>query len=69
MIFSANISKALCLAAMGISLMMPAPVAAATPAMAVETQAVNAQGAASPSSLTRMLSIVFLPSWSASRVS
>ena len=44
MIFSANISKALCLAAMGISLMMPAPVAAATPAMAVETQAVNAQG-------------------------
>lgn len=30
MIFSANISKALCLAAMGISLMMPAPVAAAT---------------------------------------
>ena len=26
MIFSANISKALCLAAMGISLMMPAPV-------------------------------------------
>ena len=68
MIFSANISKALCLAAMGISLMMPAPVAAAPPAMAVETQAVNAQ-AASPSSLTRMLSIVFLPSWSASRVS
>ena len=35
MIFSANISKALCLAAMGISLMMPAPVAAATPAMAL----------------------------------
>ena len=44
MIFSANISKALCLATMGISLMMPAQVAAATPAMAVETQAVNAQG-------------------------
>ena len=44
MIFSANISKALCLATMGITLMMPAQVAAATPAMAVEAQAVNAQG-------------------------
>ena len=43
MIFSANISKALCLATMGISLMMPAQVAAATPEMAVEAQAVNAQ--------------------------
>lgn len=44
MIFSANIGKALCLATMGITLMMPAQVAAATPAMAVEAQAVNAQG-------------------------
>ena len=44
MIFSANIGKALCIATMGITLMMPAQVAAATPAMAVEAQAVNAQG-------------------------
>ena len=44
MIFPANISKALCLATMGITLMMPAQVAAATPEMAVEAQAVNAQG-------------------------
>ena len=61
MIFPANIGKALCLATMGIALMMPAQVAAATPAMAVEAQAVNAQ-AASPSSLTRKHSIAFLPS-------
>ena len=44
MIFSANISKALCIATMGIALMMPAQVAAATPEMAVEAQTVNAQG-------------------------
>ena len=43
MIFSANISKALCLATMGITLMMPAQVAAAIPEMAVEAQAVSAQ--------------------------
>ena len=43
MIFSANISKALCIATMGITLMMPAQVAAATPEMAVEAQAVSAQ--------------------------
>ena len=35
MIFSANISKALCLATIGISLMMTAQVHAATPARAV----------------------------------
>ena len=43
MIFSANIGKALCLATMGITLMMPAQVAAATPEMAVEAQVVNRQ--------------------------
>ncbi len=43
MIFSANISKVLCLATMGITLMMPAQVAAAIPEMAVEAQAVNGQ--------------------------
>ena len=68
MIFPANISKALCLATMGITLMMPAQVAAATPAMAVESQVVNEQGVLQ-SSLTRKLSIVFLLSWSVSRVS
>ena len=44
MIFPANISKALCLATMGITLIMPAQVAAATPAMAIESQVVNEQG-------------------------
>ena len=44
MFFPANISKALCLATMGITLMMPAQVAAATPEMAVEAQTVNGQG-------------------------
>ena len=43
MIFSANISKALCLATMGITLMMPVQVAAATPEMAVEVQTVKGQ--------------------------
>ena len=43
MIFSANIGKALCLATMGITLLMPAQVAAVTPEMAVEAQAVSAQ--------------------------
>ena len=38
MFFSANISKALCLATLGITLMMSAQVAAATPEMAVRSE-------------------------------
>ena len=49
MMLSANASKALFLAAMGCSLLMPAQLMASqlvgdAPAMAVEAQAVNAQG-------------------------
>ena len=61
MIFPANISKALCLATMGITLMMPAQVTAAIPEMAVEAQTVKGQDGITVFP-NRKHSIAFLPS-------